>query len=104
MGFAVGFGAKSEAAAILNLMWQSALAGLVTGAALGALSGAVNSGDIKKPDLTTDYDKKVNEFSRTESGSKAPAPNLSGRNPDLPSNRSILTVQPNFAFCFSRSG
>jgi RHS repeat-associated protein len=91
MGFAAGFGAKSEAATILTLMWQSALAGLVTGAALGALTGAVNSGDIKKPDLGAEYDKKLSEFSRPEAGAKAPAPDMSGTNPDVGSRAAALS-------------
>ncbi len=84
MGFAAGFGAKSDAADVLNVMWQSALAGLVVGAALGALTGAVSSGELKKPDLASDYREKLDSFSRSEQGAKPPAPNASGTDPTLP--------------------
>ncbi|HEX4813368.1 MAG TPA: toxin TcdB middle/N-terminal domain-containing protein [Nonomuraea sp.] len=50
MGFAASFGGQEKFSDAIETIWHSALIGAGTGAALGFLTGAVNSGDIKRPD------------------------------------------------------
>jgi hypothetical protein len=80
-------------------MWQGALAGLAIGAALGAVS----SGDIKKPNLETEYGKKVEcifpvrrQLTRTKHEQQQSLP--------PPSNKSGLAPRPNLRCCEATAG